>query len=152
LSSTQLFAQERNEVIQQRIEFISEQLESEEIDLTDVFERLNYYFDNPLNLNTAAFDELRDLSLLSEVQINDLLLHRKLFGKLISKYELQSLKYWDLQTIELVLPFIRVDDKLDTLREDLKDCENTLAGFEAGLVQRSELKGILAEFVAAARK
>ena len=46
----------------------------------------------------------------------------------------------------------RVDDKLDTLREDLKDCENTLAGFEAGLVQRSELKGILAEFVAAARK
>ena len=121
LISVQLFAQERNEVIQQRIEFISEQLESEDIDLTDVVERLNYYFDNPLNINGATFDELRDLSLLSEVQINDLLLHRKLFGKLISKYELQSLKYWDLQTIDLVLPFIRVDDKLDNLHLTFKE-------------------------------
>ncbi len=121
LISVQLSAQERNEVIQQRIEFISEQLESEDIDLTDVVERLNYYFDKPLNINGATFDELRDLSLLSEVQINDLLLHRKLFGKLISKYELQSLKYWDLQTIDLVLPFIRVDDKLDNLHLTFKE-------------------------------
>ena len=99
-------AQERSEIIQQRIEFISEQLESEEIDLTNVIEQLNYYYDNPLNLNGATIEQLQDLSLLNDFQINDLILHQKLFGKLISIYELQSLKYWDLQTIQLVLPLV----------------------------------------------
>jgi len=41
------------------------------------------------------------------------------------------------------------DDKLDGIREDIEDCKDTMSGFEAGLVQRSELKDILAEFVAA---
>lgn len=108
-------AQERSEVIQQRIEFISEQLGSEDLDLTNLIEQLNYFYDHPLNLNSAAIEDLEELSLLSTVQINDLLLHIKMFGKLLSVYELQSLKYWDMQTIQLVLPFIRVDDKLDNL-------------------------------------
>lgn len=109
------FTQERNEIIQQRIEFISEQNESEEIDLTNVFEQLNYYFDHPVNLNSTDAEELRSLGLLTEVQITDLLLHRKQFGKLISIYELQSLTYWDMATIQLVLPFVRVDDRFDQL-------------------------------------
>ena len=116
-----LFAQQRSEIIQQRIEFIAEQLETEEIDLTNVIEYLNYYFDNPLNLNSASAMNLEDLNLLSAVQINDLLLHRKLFGKFISIYELQSLEYWDLQTIQLILPFVRVDDRLDNLHISLKE-------------------------------
>lgn len=115
------FAQEKSEVVQQRIEFIAEQLESEDIDLTNVVEQLNYYFDHPLNLNGATAEELEDLNLLSAVQINDLLLHVKLFGKLISIYELQSLEYWDLQTIQLVRPFVRVDDKLDNLHISWKE-------------------------------
>lgn len=113
--------QEKSEVVQQRIEFIAEQLETEEIDLTNVIEQLNYYFDHPLNLNSATAEELEELNLLSPVQINDLLLHRKAYGKFISIYELQSLEYWDLQTIQLVLPFVRVDDRLDNLHISLKE-------------------------------
>lgn len=115
------YEEAKNSVIQQRIEFISEQLESESIDLTDVVEQLNYYYDHPLNLNSATFDELSTLGLLSDVQINDLLLHIKQFGKFISIYEIQSLKYWDMNTIQLMLPFIRVDDKLDQLHVSLKE-------------------------------
>ena len=111
----------KNEVIQQRVEFISEQLEAEEIDLTNVIEHLEFYYDHPLNLNSATADELRELSILSDVQINDLLLHIELYGKLISIYELQSLRYWDLTTIRMVLPFIHVDDKLDQLHVGLKE-------------------------------
>jgi hypothetical protein len=114
-------AQDRNEIIQQRIEFISEQNESEEIDLTNIFEQLNYYFDHPINLNATDADELRSLNLLTEVQITNLLLHREQFGKLISIYELQALQYWDLSTISLVLPFIRVDDRLDNLHVSFKE-------------------------------
>lgn len=116
-----LFSQARNEVIQQRIEFISEQLQSEDIDLTNIFESLNFYFDNKLNLNSAVTEELEELNLLTSVQINDLLIHRKRFGKLITIYELQSLKYWDLSTIQLVLPFVYVDDKLDNLHITFKE-------------------------------
>lgn len=115
------FAQDKEQTIQQRIEFISEQLEAEEIDLTNVVEVLNYRYDNPLNLNTATKEELEELNLLTDIQINDLILHRKLFGKLITIYELQSLKYWNLETIRLVLPFVKVDDKLDQLHVSLKE-------------------------------
>ncbi|NRA13436.1 MAG: hypothetical protein HRT57_15935, partial [Crocinitomicaceae bacterium] len=120
VSGTSL-AQDKDEIIQQRVEFISEQLEDESIDLTNVVEQLNFYYEHPLNLNSATIEELQELWLLTDIQVNDLLLHIKLFGKLISKYELQSLEYWDLTTIKMVLPFVRVDDKLDQLHVGLKE-------------------------------
>lgn len=119
--SFNLFSQEKKEVIQTRIEFISEQLQSESVDLTDVIAQLSYYYDRPLNLNSATVEELQSLSLLTDIQINDLMLHRKLFGKLISIYELQTLTYWDMETIMNVLPFVKVDDKLDQLHVSLKE-------------------------------
>ncbi len=114
-------AQETNEIIQQRIEFISEQLESENIDLTNLVEVLTYRISHPLNLNSAKLEDLEELGLLSDVEINDLLLHRKKFGKLISIYELQSLTYWSLETIYLVLPFVKVDDRFEQLHFSFKE-------------------------------
>lgn len=116
-----VFGQDKGEIIQQRIEFISEQLQSEEIDLTNVVEQLEYFYESKINLNTTNGEDLEQLYLLTQVQINDLLLHRKAFGKYITIYELQSLKYWDLTTIQLVLPFVRVDDKLDNLHITFKE-------------------------------
>lgn len=116
------FGQDDKElVIQQRVEFISEQLESEEIDLTDVVAQLSFFYDNPLNLNVANREELQSLQLLTDVQISDLMLHRELFGKFITIYEIQSLTYWDMETIRRVLPFVIVDDKLDQLHVGLKE-------------------------------
>ena len=96
-----LLSQERSEIIQQRIEFISEQLETESLDLTNLIEQLNNYFDDPININITDGVDLEDLGLLTDVQVSDLLLHRKLHGKFISIYELQSLTYWDMETIYL---------------------------------------------------
>ena len=120
-ASYQSIAQVKSEVIQQRIEFISEQLQSEDIDLTNYIEQLNYFYDHPINLNATTGEDLEELGLLTSVQINDLILHRKLFGKFISIYELQGLKYWELTTIQLVLPFIQIDDKFDNLHITLKE-------------------------------
>jgi hypothetical protein len=61
-------SQDRIEIIQQRIEFISEQLQSEDIDLTNVIEALNFYYDNKLNLNSAVAEELEELNLLTSDQ------------------------------------------------------------------------------------
>ncbi|MFM6934238.1 MAG: hypothetical protein ACKOXP_02270 [Flavobacteriales bacterium] len=121
LLAVQAYGQDRGDIIQQRIEFISEQTQSENMDLTNLMEQLNYYFDHPINLNTTNGEELAELYLLTDVQINDLLLHRKAFGKLISIYELQSLSYWDLQVIQLILPFVHVDDRLDQIHITWKE-------------------------------
>jgi hypothetical protein len=115
------FSQEKNDVIQQRIEFIAEQTESEEIDLTMLFDQLNYYIEQPLNLNSATSDELESLGLLNEIQIRNLLIHIQLNGKLISIYELQSLEYWDLTTIQFVMPFVKVEEKLDQVHIGIKE-------------------------------
>lgn len=115
------YTQERTEIIQQRIEFISEQMDNEELDITDIFQVLYDRIDRPLNLNLATKNQLSELGLLTDVQINDLLLHRERFGKLITIYELQSLKFWDLTIIELILPFVTVDNRLDQLHVSFKE-------------------------------
>ena len=117
----QFFSQEKTDIIQQRIEFIGEQAGQEEIDLTTILDQLNYYFEHPLNLNFASYEDLESLGLLNEFQIKNLLLHIQMNGKLIVIYELQSLKFWDLGTIQLLLPFVKVDDKLDQVHVGLKE-------------------------------
>ncbi len=113
--------QSKDDILQQRIEILAEQLENEEVDLTAVLEQLSYYYDHPLNLNFATSDELENLGLLNEFQIKNLLLHLELNGKLISVFELQSLEYWDLTIIQILLPFVKVEDKLDQVHVKLKD-------------------------------
>ena len=77
LVSSAIVGQERSEIIQQRIEFISEQLETENIDLTNLLEQFNFYLDNPIDLNKSSRETLNDLGLLTDIQISDLLVHRK---------------------------------------------------------------------------
>jgi hypothetical protein len=114
-------AQDKNDIIQQRIEFIAEQFASEDLDLSAIVERLNDFSEHPINLNNTDEETLKSLFLLTDLQISNLLLHRQLFGDFISIYELQSLEYLDLATIQLILPFVKVDDKLDNLHVSLKE-------------------------------
>lgn len=122
-----IMGQDKSEIIQQRIEFVVEQSGDEDVDFTTYFEVLNEFYEHPINLNKTDVEELKSLGLLNEFQIRDVLLHMELFGKLLTIYELQSLKYWDLTTIQLVMPFITVDDKLDQphilLKQMVKDAK-----------------------------
>ncbi len=92
---------------EQQLENLSDQTESETEDdmyLQDL-ERLRRY---PLNLNTAEPDELRQLRILTALQIESLLRYRNLLGRFVSIYELQAIPYWDPVTIRQILPFITV--------------------------------------------
>ena len=115
------FCQDKSELVQQRIEFISEQIQSESVDFSYLTELLYEYIEHPMNLNTAEEGDLHSIFLLSDFQISALLLHRRLFGKFITIYELQSIDFWDQETIDRVLPFVRIDDKLDQLHLSLKE-------------------------------
>src|SRR5688500_9910442 len=69
-------------------------------------QELEQFRKNPINLNTADVDELKQLRIVTDLQIANLTSYRNLFGKLISIYELQAVPSWDVNTIRKLLPFI----------------------------------------------
>lgn len=122
--------QEKIAVIEQRIEWLAENIGDEEPDLNALFDRLFYLIDHPLNLNKATKDQLEDLMLLTDLQINELLTYLEQNGNLMVIYEIQTLPSWDMTTIEEVLPFVYVKDKFTdphlTLSQMLKSSSSEL--------------------------
>lgn len=100
---------------QHQLEQAAEQNETEEIDVQDVSEQLHRLMEHPIPLNHATKEILSTLHFLNELQISELLLHKERHGKLLTIYELQSLVYWDMSTIQLLLPYVVVDDRFDQL-------------------------------------
>lgn len=142
LRSQEITDPQKNFIIEKRIEMIAEANEETEIDYTTLFDELNYLYENPLDLNFAGREQLQQLSLLTDVQINNLLKHITKNGKLISVYELQSIDGFDLQTIENILPFIKVTDRFDTphvsLREVFKNSSSQLLLRETRVLEQQE--------------
>src|SRR5947209_7126851 len=69
---------------------------------------LSIFASHPLNLNTASSDQLVQLHLLNPLQIKDFVSYRELLGLLLSIHELQAIPGWDLETIQRVIPYVRV--------------------------------------------
>jgi DNA uptake protein ComE-like DNA-binding protein len=97
------------ELQKQKIENYSEQTESE-WDITDVVSTLEYNIKHPINLNNADFEDLQKLGLLDDIQIKNLLDHIKKNGKLLTVYELQTIEGFDSELIEMLLPYVVVND------------------------------------------
>lgn len=77
---------------------------------------LQYYARHPLNLNQAGEEDLKELLLLSDLQIEHLIRYRMLFGKLLNIYELQAVPLWNLNLIKQVLPYITVTDDINIIK------------------------------------
>ncbi|HLP14442.1 MAG TPA: hypothetical protein VK177_21105 [Flavobacteriales bacterium] len=122
--------QEKLSIIEQRVEFFAENSGQEDPDLNALFDRLLHYIDHPLDLNNATKTDLAELSLLNEVQVDELLRHIERTGKLLTIYEIQALPSWDMITIEQVLPFVYVTDRFEqahiTLDQLINESTNEL--------------------------
>lgn len=133
---------QKNSIIEKRIEMIAEANEETEIDYTTLFDDLNYLFDNPVDLNSVEKEQLQQLSLLTDVQINNLLNHIEKNGKLISVYELQSIEGFDLQTIQSILPFIKISDSFDSphigFKELIQNSGNQILLRETRVIEQLE--------------
>lgn len=99
----------KTQVIESIIEDLSEKTDNEELDLSEVQEDLEFFFENPLNLNTATNAQLNSLHFLSVYQINNLLEHRKKYGLFNSFYELQLVEGFDMETIEKLIYFTKIE-------------------------------------------
>ena len=130
LTFSQNKEEEKNKIIEKRVEYLIEDAEESDADYNTIFDQLSNYFDHPLNLNKADLNELEELELLTNIQINNLLAHIEKNGKLMTLEELQTIDGFDAETINLILPFVKVTSNLDSpqfsLNDLLKNGENDL--------------------------
>ncbi|WP_337041566.1 helix-hairpin-helix domain-containing protein [Emticicia sp. 17c] len=98
-------------------------MQQESINYEDVYESLFQLYQNPLDLNTATYEELSALYVLSVIQIKNLLAHRAQYGNLLSIYELQAINGFDIATIQQLLPFIVIKTDFQ-----LREFPQSLAG------------------------
>lgn len=89
------------------VELLGEDL-SEETDLSEVIERLNYYQRHPIDLNKADASQLSDLVFLNAQQIYNILEHRQVSGNYISLLELQAVRGLNAQIIQFLTQFVTV--------------------------------------------
>ncbi|MGB3852298.1 MAG: helix-hairpin-helix domain-containing protein [Tunicatimonas sp.] len=82
--------------------------QDEDTDYEAQYELLAQWYAQPLNLNEATADDLRQFYVLSERQISNLLRQRELYGDFLTVNELSYVPAWDLETIRRVLPFVTV--------------------------------------------
>ena len=50
----------KSDIIEDRIELLVESMTEEDVDLTTLFENLEYFYDHPLNLNYASKEDLAE--------------------------------------------------------------------------------------------
>lgn len=115
MCSAQLCAQEEennSSTYQQQLEHQAAQEENETED-DAYWQHLELRRKHRLNLNKATHEDLRELNLLTDLQIENLFRYRNLFGPLINIYELQAIPGWDIITIKNLLPFITVKDEIE---------------------------------------
>ena len=125
--------------IEQQLENLTDidQAETEDDSYHQQWERFRR---NPLNMNTADENDLRELKILSGLQIANLISYRKLVGQFISIYELQAVPSWDTQIIKKLLPFITVAEPVDlteVFRTRFKVGEHTLSFRYSEVLEKS---------------
>jgi len=116
---------QEEEKIKEIVENLAERNVEEE-DFSELSENLAYYKKHPIDLNKATASTLKVLMFLSPLQISSLLHYLKNNGRLIDVLELQAIPGFDLETVNRILPFVKVDDAHIALRQlHLKNLTNS---------------------------
>ncbi|MBN1251094.1 MAG: hypothetical protein JXR51_11890 [Bacteroidales bacterium] len=108
----------QNPVIESIIEDLVNKSGAEEEDYSTFVEDLNYFIQNPINLNNTSQEELEKLIFLNDFQIENLLTYVSSTSYMLSIYELQLVDGFSNDIIIKLLPFVTV--KTIDIEEKLK--------------------------------
>lgn len=112
LSHSAAFSQTENtDLIEQLVESMADNL-TEDYDYMELTEKWNYFLKHPIDLNKTTNEELSELRFLSPLQVAAIVNHRDIAGPYLTVYELQAVDGLDLQVVRLLLPFVRVEERL----------------------------------------
>jgi len=106
-------AQTNTTIIEEIIENLLQDNETEEFDFDTYLEIFTFYANHPINLNKSNFEELSELHILTQTQISSLLDYIENERKLINVYELQAVPLFDLNTIYNILPFVKITGNIE---------------------------------------
>jgi hypothetical protein len=113
-----LFSQDNNIVNEKQQQEIIEYLASvgdEDVDYTQLFENLERYLNQPLDINNATKAELQTLGLLSDYQVQVLIDYRTEHGGFISLNELQYLYGYTVELLDVISPYITIQSVKENL-------------------------------------
>ncbi|MES2616683.1 MAG: helix-hairpin-helix domain-containing protein [Bacteroidota bacterium] len=82
------------------------------VDYTDLYDQIDALLKVPVNINTAGADGLMKIPLMTPQKIQEIITHRNRYGNFTSIYELQQLEGFDKAFIQMILPFISIDQPL----------------------------------------
>jgi hypothetical protein len=136
---------------EQQLENITENNEDQETEDDSYLQEMVQFQKDPLNLNTADEMLLKELRMLTPVQVQNLLSYRMLLGKFVNIYELQAIPSWDIQTIRRLRPYVTVSNDIKvgaTLATRLREGDHTVLLRISQVVERS--KGFLLDSIKAA--
>jgi len=124
VTTTKVVTAQTEPYAKQTLEDLIEEIASstdEELDYTTLYDDLNFYLYNPLNLNTASQEKLEKLQILNDFQIKSLQDYIARNGKMVSIYELQLLHGFSFDDIEMILPFITVSEEITERTSSFKN-------------------------------
>lgn len=78
-------------------------------DYSELFNDLVDMYEDPLNLNTATKEDLEKIPFLTDHQIEEILFYVYNNGPLLTIYELNAVKGLTPETIEQIIPFLKVE-------------------------------------------
>ncbi len=93
---------------EQQLENITENNEDLETEDDSYLQQMIQFIRNPINLNLADAADLKQLRILTPLQIRNFISYRLLTGKLLDIYELQAVPGWDVNSIQKIRPYISV--------------------------------------------
>ena len=128
-------------VIQQQLENATESNSDIVPDDDSYQQQMQQFTEHPMDLNVVGEEILKELLILTPLQIRQFLSYRQLLGKFISVYELQAIPLWDVATIEKILPFIKVGmnaEILPALSKRLKGGERRILVLTSRVIERSK--------------
>jgi hypothetical protein len=71
-------------------------------------QQMEYWRKHPLDINSAGEEDLLRLAILTPLHISKLIAYRRIFGDLLSVYELQAIPGWDVSLARKLQPYIIV--------------------------------------------
>lgn len=114
---------------EQQLENITENNDDMETEDDSYLQDMVQYLKNPVNINRADENILKDLRMLNPMQIQNLIRYRDVLGNFLSIYELQAVPGFDIITIQKLRPYVTVSNTkraLETFTERFTGGENSI--------------------------
>ncbi len=126
---------------EQQLENITENSEDLENEDDSYLQQMLQFQRNPVNLNTADQSLLKELLILTPIQIQNLITYRAILGKMIDIYELQAIPGWNIRTIQKLLPYITVSGAVTAttdLMDRFKNGQHSILARASQIIERSK--------------